>query len=106
MRFGKYRGTPIQALDDGYLAWLARQNWINADLREAVEAEITNRGEGTGHPRPRLESAPPDVVDELIQAGYRALAKKYHPDVGGDTERMQQINRAVDALRVSRVGRS
>ncbi|MFI5301113.1 MAG: J domain-containing protein [Polyangiales bacterium] len=36
---------------------------------------------------------------EDIERAYRELAKVHHPDVGGDTERMAQINRArVDAI--------
>ncbi len=41
------------------------------------------------HPR-----AEPDV----IRAAYRILARKYHPDMGGDAERMVAINDAWDVL--------
>ncbi len=41
------------------------------------------------HPR-----AEPDV----IQAAYKRLAAKYHPDVGGDEERMKLINEAWSVL--------
>jgi hypothetical protein len=33
------------------------------------------------------------LVDEIVDAGVRTLAKTYHPDVGGDTEKMKGINR-------------
>jgi hypothetical protein len=33
------------------------------------------------------------TVDEVITR-HRCLAKKYHPDVGGDVEIMQEINAA------------
>jgi len=42
-----------------------------------------------------LPSAPPYVVDAV----YRAIAKRMHPDRGGSTEQMQQINAAVELLR-------
>jgi hypothetical protein len=29
---------------------------------------------------------------EMIEAGYKQLAKKYHPDVGGDEEKMKALN--------------
>lgn len=41
-----------------------------------------------------LEGAP----IEVIQATYRALAKKHHPDAGGDQELMKEINLAYKAL--------
>jgi hypothetical protein len=45
------------------------------------------------------------LFQELIQAGYRTLAKKYHPDVSpGDAvaaEKMRALNRMVKALRGS-----
>ncbi len=33
-----------------------------------------------------------------VKKQYRFLAKKYHPDQGGDEERMEQINRAYQLL--------
>ena len=42
----------------------------------------------------------PDASDEDVKAAYRALAKKYHPDLNpGDkraAERMNEINAAYD----------
>ena len=35
---------------------------------------------------------------EVIQAVYRVLAKKYHPDHGGDVEKMKVINAAYKEL--------
>lgn len=42
-----------------------------------------------------LPSAPPD----LVQVVYRHLAKRHHPDTGGDTATMQRLNDAYSALR-------
>ena len=42
-----------------------------------------------------LPSAPP----ELVTAAHRCLAKLNHPDRGGSTVAMQQINAAVDLIR-------
>jgi len=28
----------------------------------------------------------------MIEAGYRTLAMKYHPDHGGDSEKMRDLN--------------
>jgi curved DNA-binding protein CbpA len=42
----------------------------------------------------------PEAEDEVIQAAYRRLARKYHPDVAGDdaAERMAAINAAWDLI--------
>ncbi len=34
------------------------------------------------------------VTKEQIKKQYRFLAKKYHPDVGGSREKMEEISRA------------
>lgn len=47
----------------------------------------------------RLLHLQPDAPDWLIQAAYRAAAKKLHPDAGGDVEQMQAINQAMEVLR-------
>lgn len=46
-----------------------------------------------------LPTAPP----ELVKAAYRCLAMMNHPDVGGDTETMQQLNIAYAQLSARRV---
>jgi hypothetical protein len=38
---------------------------------------------------------------EVIAAGRRALAKQYHPDGGGDDDRMKRLNAAADSLEAS-----
>lgn len=40
----------------------------------------------------------PDAPPEVISAAYRALAKKYHPDVAGAVETMQRINAAAEQI--------
>jgi len=35
---------------------------------------------------------------ELLKEGYRKLAQKYHPDKGGDPEKMKELNRLKDEL--------
>jgi hypothetical protein len=45
------------------------------------------------------------LQNEMIEAGYRRIAVKYHPDKGGDTVKMQALNaemaRARAALKVT-----
>jgi len=38
------------------------------------------------------------VTKEDIRKQYRFLAKKNHPDIGGDAERMEQLNSAYKLL--------
>jgi hypothetical protein len=35
---------------------------------------------------------------ELLKEGYRKLATKYHPDKGGDPEKMKELNRLKEGL--------
>lgn len=41
----------------------------------------------------------PDAPAEVIKASYQALARKAHPDAGGSTERMQELNEAWAAVK-------
>lgn len=41
----------------------------------------------------------PDAPLEVAEASYRALAKAAHPDAGGSTERMQELNDALASVR-------
>lgn len=43
-----------------------------------------------------------DSPDEVIEAAYRALARKAHPDAGGTEAQMQRLNAARDAARKER----
>jgi curved DNA-binding protein CbpA len=40
----------------------------------------------------------PKAEPDVIRAAYRILARKYHPDMGGDANRMIAINDAWDVL--------
>jgi curved DNA-binding protein CbpA len=40
----------------------------------------------------------PDAEPEVIQAAYRALARKYHPDMGGSDMRMAKLNAAWETV--------
>ena len=98
MPFGKYRGTRLRALDDGYLQWL-RTIELREPLRTAVEREWRRRVGVDAYARPGLPHELRDAARRIITAGYRAVAREAHPDVGGDTARMQAVNAAAEALR-------
>lgn len=38
------------------------------------------------------------IAIEIIEAGYRKMAQKYHPDSGGDTVKMKDLNRIKEKL--------
>lgn len=40
----------------------------------------------------------PVAEPEAIQGAYRGLARRFHPDAGGDLETMKRINNAFDAV--------
>jgi hypothetical protein len=92
--------------------WVAERAWF--ELREwaeewFAEGEPQAHGRQRGAPRPHpaadsrteayralhlLPTAPP----ELVKAAYRVLALLNHPDKGGDTETMRNINVAYELL--------
>lgn len=43
----------------------------------------------------------PNAPQPVVKAAYKALAKMYHPDAGGDPERMRVINLAFEAIEES-----
>jgi hypothetical protein len=97
MPFGKHRGEAIDDIDSGYLCWcLENIDDLQPDLRAAMVAELSDRFRET--PANSSFSAPcpdPDLAAALVASGLRALAKKHHPDVGGDTAVMQRLNAVV-----------
>ncbi len=44
----------------------------------------------------------PDAPWEVVQAVYRVLARLYHPDTGGSTQRMVEINAAYAEIKNER----
>jgi hypothetical protein len=48
---------------------------------------------------PELDAEDRLLLAELLQAGFRVLVRKYHPDVGGQPETMVRLNRLMEKLR-------
>ncbi len=48
----------------------------------------------------------PGAEPEVIKAAYTALARKYHPDAGGDAPRMKEINESYEVLSNPQKGHS
>lgn len=41
----------------------------------------------------------PEAPDEVIKAAHKALARKYHTDLGGDEKKMKQVNEAFEKIK-------
>lgn len=87
MPFGKFKGCSLSELPDDYIEWLVHEFKPREPLLSRLKTELLFR------------SPPPASMMEIINAGYKALAMKYHPDTGGSNEQMKSLNNSVDALR-------
>jgi hypothetical protein len=95
MPFGRYRGELLKNLPFTYLEWLMSLDDLRQPLRSHLEEEYRRR-EFSQKAEPVID---PRIVDELVGAGLRSLSKKYHPDMGGDHNRMISLNCTADWLR-------
>lgn len=98
MPFGRYKGARLDALPEPYLTWLLTLGDLREPLCAALRAEYDRRHARRTPPRAAL-AVVPEVAAAIIGAGVKVLARRHHPDVGGDVEAMQQINATADALR-------
>ena len=111
MPFGKHKGQPFSEIPPDYFRWLLRQDWIEQwpDLREDIEDYLSSKRNQrqqappwSGPPQLQLTTANERADFKMIlNLGYRALAKKYHPDTGGSTETMKRLNLLAEKLRAS-----
>jgi hypothetical protein len=95
--FGKYRGTDISEVPESYLCWMI-DAMERKSLRELARDELNRRAEQHQYrnlPQVNFDS----ITMEIIRAGYKALAQRYHPDHGGDLAKMQELNAAMERLR-------
>jgi hypothetical protein len=95
MPFGKHRGERLEDVPFEYLEWLTTLT-LREPLRSQVEDEYERRTDSQETKAAVIDSS---IVDELVGAGVRTLSTKYHPDLGGDHDRMVAINQAADWLR-------
>jgi hypothetical protein len=109
--FGKHAEVPLKNVPLAYLRWFEKWYGTDADdpdeeLLEAVQAELQRRA-GDRHTQeppkpPDRQRVPvgvrPELARQIVSEGRRALARKHHPDVGGNTEIMQSVNATADWL--------
>jgi hypothetical protein len=88
LRFGKYKGESISSVPSEYLQFLIES--ATTTIEECKE-ELTHR-------EAAAEATLP-WVSRVVETGYRELARRHHPDAGGNTEEMRELNAAVEALR-------
>lgn len=114
MPFGKYKGWKLWNLPDSYLEWLIDQDFCREPLRSNIREEWDSRQAGNrrdyhgeyhsnASSQSRNTSLPPKeraMVIAVIDAGYRAVSKKVHPDLGGTHDDMVALNRAIEQLRL------
>lgn len=88
LQFGKHKGKRLDQVPEDYLRWLVGEQ--EKTLAE-YKAEISRRE----------YAAEADLTWEqkIVQAGFRALATKHHPDRGGSKADMQKVNAAYESLR-------
>ena len=106
MPFGRYRGMPLKDVPLGYLRWLLDEVDLREPLLTGVERECRRRSRPRHDRRRTAAPTPPAALSaelratavEIVTTGFRALALRRHPDVGGSHENMLDLQEAREAL--------
>jgi len=88
-QFGKYSGQSIEVIPADYLEWRIKdsEEWI-----ERCKQELQRRKD--------VEEADQAWVERIAQEGYRSLAKKTHPDAGGNETAFRAVQAAYEQLKI------
>jgi hypothetical protein len=106
MPFGKFKGHALSTLPDDYIAWLFELD----DLRQPFATHLCQeyqrrfgRRQNSSLRNPSSTALVPaelrETASQIIEKGYRLLAKQCHPDVGGTHEQMLALNKTVATLK-------
>lgn len=103
---------PARTYDPATHVWTFAEHYADAALRcvqrrTGVQVRLSGERQrrgfrvitgGAGDPDLKTLYVRDDAPWEVVEAAYRALSKLHHPDRGGDTAAMQQINGAFERL--------
>lgn len=70
--------------------------WGTGDMMEAAFTGFTALPERSSHGWWEVLGISINANEEQVREAYRLLAKKHHPDVGGDQDLMRRLNEAWD----------
>ncbi len=104
MPFGKHKNKPLSTIPTHYLCWvLANVDDLRPYLRSAVIEELSLRGQepfASSQPPPPPQPWPQPTIDfrALLKTWYGNLSMRFHPDRGGNNERMLALNIAREEL--------
>jgi hypothetical protein len=121
MPFGKHKGEDIGDVPDDYLEWVLENVDLTSDaLYEAIVSKLHGTYVRSGSQRRATYTAPPPpppppsaggagartggsgaevaLVEKVVRAWHRIMAKKYHPDRGGTHEQMLVVNEGAELL--------
>jgi len=89
-------------------AWLD-QSGLSETLQEVASRMVRSAIDALNQEEEELAPDPkspygvlgllPEAPLEVVEAAYRALAKKHHPDQGGDAEDFRRVTEAYQAIR-------
>lgn len=116
MPFGKYSGEELADIRADYLEWVLENcDNIRPSLRSAIENELRDRDEAEQakrRDRQRGREEKPGAfaslsmsaeekrwLPQMLEAGYRSLALRHHPDRGGQPDTMRVINSLMEKVR-------
>jgi hypothetical protein len=85
---GKYGDLPLNEVPREYLEWLIRNN---EEKNQSLRDELARRD--------LAEAASESMVEQMVKLGFREMAKKHHPDSGGTSAGMQEVNAAYEKLK-------
>lgn len=85
LNFGKFKGSQIEDVPTGYLAYLLEQDFVDDDLKAACLDEINYRYSD-------FEMSRKAVDRSIIDQAYKRLVTKHHPDKGGNHYAMLALN--------------
>ena len=107
MPFGNFKGTEVRDPPDDYLMWLISTVELREPLLSAIQSEQIGRSKGVGvndlkelrHQAITVRCIELPLLRDILEAGYRSVARKKHPDVGGSDAEMIRLNLLAESLR-------